>query len=127
MPPPRPSRGLVLVVDDDEGVRLSLRFFLEVEGFAVKDYATGGEFLNEPQVVDASCLVVDYNLPDMTGLDVVRRIRARGIRNPAVIITGASSESLRKGAAAAGISIVEKPHLGAALINNIQHLCDGAK
>ena len=127
MPPLRPSRGLVLVVDDDEGVRLSLRFFLEVEGFAVKDYATGSEFLNEPQVVDASCLVVDYNLPDMTGLEVVRRVRARGIRNPAVIITGASSESLRKGAAAAGISIVEKLHLGTALINNIQHLCDGAK
>ncbi len=114
---------LIFVVDVDEAVRHSLRFSLEAEGFTVKEDATGGQLLLEPEIGAASCLVIDNGLPDMTGLEALRQIRDRGIDVPAIIITARLSETMRAGAAAAGARVAEKPFLGTALMNDIHSLC----
>src|ERR1700680_1441781 len=110
----------VLVVDDDMAVRHSLKFSLEIEGFAVRLYADGRELLDDPHLPPDGCLIVDQVMPGMSGLDVVDAIRHRGISNPAVLVTSNASPKLRNRAAMAGVAVIEKPFFGNALVDAIR-------
>ena len=118
-------RNVMLVVDDDSAVRNSLKFVLEVEGFQVRVFSSAEELLNEDSLPDASCLVVDYYMPGMNGLELVAQLRDRNVLIPAILITPAPSENLRNRAAAAGVPIVEKPLLGSRLLDSIRMAFDG--
>jgi two-component system, LuxR family, response regulator FixJ len=109
------SKPTILVVDDDAAVRQSMKFSLEVEGFSVRTYADGGELLNETTLPRFGCLVIDYHLPALNGLEVLRQLRNREVRLPAIVITSHPSRTVRERAAAAGASIVEKPLFNHAL------------
>jgi FixJ family two-component response regulator len=114
---------VVIVIDDDLAVRNSLKFSLEVEGFTVRSYATGAELLDVgDDLARCSCLVVDQNMPGMSGLDLIALLRARQLAAPAILITSHPSLSLRERAGAAGVPIVEKPLLGNALIDKIHDM-----
>jgi two-component system response regulator FixJ len=114
-PPPT-----VLVVDDDPAVRNSLKFSLELEGFAVRLYADGRQLLDDPQLPPDGCLIVDQVMPGMAGLDVVDAIRRRGMTNPAVLIISNASPKVRDRAAMAGVAVIEKPFFGNALVDAIR-------
>jgi two-component system, LuxR family, response regulator FixJ len=118
----------VIVVDDDLAVRNSLKFSLEVEGFAVRVYPGGTELLNDTELPRGGCLVIDQNMPGMNGLDLVGQLRARDVAVPAILITSYPTAALRERAAKAGVTIVEKPFLETALIDRIRDLfsLDGA-
>jgi two-component system, LuxR family, response regulator FixJ len=120
---------LVIVVEDDQAVRNSLRFSLEIEGFAVRDYPGGMELLNDRELPRGGCLVIDQNLPGMKGLDVVARLRDRHVAVPAILITSHPTAMLSERAARAGVPIVEKPLLGNTLLDRIHEVvwhADGA-
>ncbi len=110
----------VLVVDDDPAVRVSLKFSLQIEGFAVRLYASGQELLADPDLPAHGCLVIDQRMPDLTGLDVVDRLRARQVALPAILITTDPNQAVRSRAADAGIALIEKPLLSDALLNGIR-------
>ncbi len=110
----------VLVVDDDLAVRNSLKFSLELEGFAVRLYADGRELLNDPHLPSDGCLIVDQVMPGMVGLDVVDAIRRRGMTNPAVLIISNASPKIRDRAAMAGVAVIEKPFFGNELVDAIR-------
>ena len=110
----------MVVIDDDPAVRSSLKFALEVEGFAVRIYPTGSDLLNEEEMPESGCLVADYNLPGMNGLDLLARLRERKVRLPAILITTHPSAAVRRRAASAGVRLVEKPLLGDALFQGIR-------
>lgn len=110
---------VLLVVDDDAAVRNSLKFSLELEGFAVRLYAGARELLNEPSLPSIGCLLIDYYLPDMTGLELLSELRGCGVTLPAFLITGHPSVAVRQRAAEAGVLIVEKPLLGNGLLETI--------
>ena len=116
---------VILVVDDDSAVRNSLKFMIEVEGFEVNAYSSALELLNEDSLPANSCLVTDYHMPDMTGLELVAQLRDRQISIPAILITANPTENLHKRAAAAGISIIDKPVLGGRLLDAILKAFDG--
>ncbi len=109
----------IIVVEEDASLRHSLRFSLAVEGFAVRTYATGKDLLGAGELPDRGCLVVDYRLPDMTGLDLVAALRTRRIALPAILLTTNPSTNLRQRAERAGVPMIEKPLLGDSLINGI--------
>jgi two-component system response regulator FixJ len=109
----------IIVVEDDDSLRHSLRFWLAVEGFVVRTYANGSELLGAADLPDRGCLVVDYNLPDMTGLDLVAQLRTRHIALPAILITTNPSGIVRRRAEKAGVPMIEKPLLDNSLINGI--------
>src|SRR5262245_42020571 len=113
------SDQLLIVVDDDSAVRNSLKFSLELEGYAVRAFATGADLLNAADVGGCACLIVDQNLPGMTGLDLVGELRSRQVLAPVILITSHPTAIVINRAAHAGVPIVEKPLLGDALLERI--------
>jgi two-component system response regulator FixJ len=114
--------SLIAVVDDDPAVLASLKFALEVEGFGVRIYADAQAMLDDGHFADYGCVIVDQNMPAMTGLDLVARLRDQSVSVPAILITSQPSSNLRVRARNAGVPIVEKPLLGNALIDKIRVL-----
>jgi two-component system response regulator FixJ len=108
----------VLVVDDDAAVRKSIKFALELEGFEVRDFSSAEDLLIEESIPPHSCLVVDYYMPEMNGLELVARLRERDRTLPAVLIT-TSDDNLRNRATALGVITVDKPMLGVPLLNAV--------
>jgi len=118
----RAAKHTLLVIDDDPAVRHSLKFSLEIEGFEVYTYSSGTKLLNDGNLPVASILIVNYRMPEINGLELVAKLRDRGISTPAILITGHPNDSLRQRATAAGVSVVEMPFLGNVLIERIYHI-----
>lgn len=114
------SNPLVVVVEDDAAVRNSLRFSLEIDGFAVRTYAGAEELLRSRDLSTCQCLIVDQDMPRMTGLDLVASLRNEGILIPVILITGHVTPALTRRALDAGIAVIEKPLLGNGLIELIR-------
>jgi len=115
-----------LVLDDDSAVRNSLKFSLETEGFEVRDYASADELLDDDSLPALSCLIVDYHMPDMSGLDVIAKLREKRKRLDAILVTGHPDKSIRERAAAVGVPVVEKVVQGSALTDCIQTVSENA-
>jgi FixJ family two-component response regulator len=107
----RLSKQIIVVVDDDHAVRDSLRNLMEVEGFAVRDFSSGQDLLDETSLPVIACLVVDYEMPAMNGLELVRALRGRGVSPPAILFTANSGQHVRDRAAAISAVVVQKPGL----------------
>jgi two-component system response regulator FixJ len=112
----------ILVIDDDSAVRRSLKFSLELEGYAVRTYADGRALLDDAHLPAGGCLVVDQVMPGMSGLDVVDALRTRGVSMPAVLIVSSTNHTLRQRASAAGVAVVEKPFFGNGLVEAIREV-----
>lgn len=113
--------GPVLVVDDDEAVRRSLKFALELEGLDVRIYEDGAELLRDEALPRTGCLVVDHWMPGMDGLELVGRLRDRDVALPAILITARPTGDLRRRASHAGFrGVVEKPPEDGALLDGIR-------
>jgi FixJ family two-component response regulator len=107
--PPDP-RPLVLLVEDDDGVRRSLQLLLTGRGFRVRSFATAGPALADAEAREASLLVADYRLPDGDGVALLAALRARGWDGRAVLTTAFPSRTLEEAARAAGYAaVLEKP------------------
>ena len=116
-----PHQPAVYVVDDDVGVLGSLRFLLETEGFEVRTFRSGAALLRAVRPTDADCMVIDYKMPDMNGLDLVASLRGNNIATPVVLITGYPDENIAARAATAGVGhVLLKPLLGDSLAKHIK-------
>jgi two-component system CheB/CheR fusion protein len=98
------------VADDDSHVREGIRDLLKTEGRTVEDFDTCESFLEAYRPGREACLLVDAYLPGMTGLELLRRLQARGDRLPAIMITGNDDVPMAVQAMRAGASdFIEKP------------------
>src|SRR5579871_6239532 len=79
---------VVYVVDDDLSVREALEALIETAGFRPKIFSCGGDFLRRAQVNCASCLLLDYTLPDFNGLQIQERIATLHPAMSIIFITG---------------------------------------
>jgi len=111
----------IYVVDDDAGVLGSLRFLLETDGFEVKTFRSGMALLNAAGPDGIDCLVIDYKMPDINGIDLVGRLREHNVAAPVILITGYPDANIFARAAAAGVEhVMLKPLLGDGLVNEIR-------
>jgi two-component system response regulator FixJ len=117
--------GEVIIVDDDAAVRNSLQFALEVEGLAVRAYQGAAELLAAADLPAKGCLVIDYFMPTVNGIDLIRRLRARRVDLLAILITSNATDDMRRSAAHAGIyRILEKPLEDCSLVDSIRGALD---
>jgi two-component system response regulator TtrR len=112
---------LVIVVDDDEALRDSLRWLLESAGYRIATYATAERFLGCYKPGVASCLVLDVRMPGMTGLQLQQELNRRGDGLPIIFITGHGDvpmavEAVKNGA----FHFLEKPFRDAQLLSLIE-------
>lgn len=118
----------VVVVDDDDAVRDSVGILLEMQGLHVRDFASGIEFLHSDTHSIMSCLLIDYHMPDMTGLEVVEELRRLGRSHPTILITGLADETIIQRALSAGImAILEKPPPDDVLIDTVLAAVNAAR
>ena len=78
----------VVVVDDDVSVRESLELLIENEGWRPALFESAQEFLTRLPTIAPSCLILDVNLPDLSGLDIQQRISHEKSSTPIIFITG---------------------------------------
>ena len=89
------SERMVLVVDDDAGVRQGLANLLEAEGYAVRAFAAATDFLAQPAPAVPSCLILDMQMPQLDGMSVLQHMAERHLGLPVIFLTG---EALAKDA-----------------------------
>ena len=114
------AKPVVVVVGSDPAVRNSLRFSLEVEGLAVREYPAGADLLKDVEHAAVDSLVLDERMPAMSGLDAIARLRELNISVPTMLMASRLTPALRERVRRAGVSVVEKPLLGDALIEWIR-------
>jgi FixJ family two-component response regulator len=111
---------LVIVVDDDAAVRNSLRFLLEIDGFAVRTYESAQELVRGDDSSDCRCLIVDHEMPHMTGFELVAALRKEGSEIPVILISGNVTPALKTRASNLGVPVIEKAIMGDGLIELIR-------
>jgi FixJ family two-component response regulator len=111
----------IFVVDDDEGVRNSLRFLLKSVGLETRALASAAEFLDSYRPEQPGCLVLDVRMPGMSGLELQQQLNLRGAVIPVIFITGHGDipmavEAMQHGA----FDFLQKPFRDQDLIDRIQ-------
>jgi FixJ family two-component response regulator len=104
------SEAIVFVVDDDPSVRRSLKRLIRSAGFTVESFVSAQEFLERPRPDIPGCLVLDIQMPGLSGLDLQDELAAAKLNLPVIFLTGygtvpASVRALKAGA----VDFLEKP------------------
>jgi FixJ family two-component response regulator len=113
---------IVFVVDDDVSVRESLESLIRFEGWQPETFASAQEFLSHPRSVAPSCLVLDVTLPDLSGLDLQKRVAGDRNDMPIIFITGHGDVPMTVKAMKAGAGeCLTKPFGDEVLLDAIRH------
>ena len=111
----------VHIVDDEEPVRKSLAFMLTMNGFAVRMHQSADAFLSFAPSVRNGILITDLRMPDMSGVDLIRRLGDQKIRIPSIVITGHGDVPMAVEAMKAGaLDFIEKPFDDSLIIEAIE-------
>jgi two-component system response regulator FixJ len=116
-----PPNSLVHVIDDDDAVRESLEFLLRTAKINVRTYESATAFLNAKADSGPGCVVTDVRMPGMSGVDLLRQLKARGSTMPVIVITGHGDiqlavEAMKIGAA----DFLEKPFDDETLLTSVK-------
>ncbi len=115
------SEPFVHVIDDDEAMRDSLSFMLDAAGLESRSWESAIDFLSALPSVEQGCIVTDVRMPDMTGLELVDRLKALGHPDPVIVITGHADVPLAVEAMKAGVvDFIEKPFENSRLLAAIR-------
>ena len=108
------------VIDDDEAARESLAFLLRTAKVPTQTYASAAEFLAVAKEV-AGVVVTDVRMPQIDGMELIRRLKALGVDLPVIVMTGHGDVPLAVEAMKAGVlDFMEKPYDDEAMIEAIQ-------
>jgi len=120
--PPMLDLGpVVFVVDDDISVRESLELLIRCEGWQPETFSSGQEFLTRPRALVPSCLVLDFSLPGLNGLEVQKRVAVERTDIPIIFITGYGDVPTTVQAMKAGaVEFLTKPFSEDALLTAIR-------
>jgi two-component system response regulator FixJ len=117
----RAPAATIYIVDDDEGVRNSLRFLLKSVGHVCQTLASANEFLETYQPKQPGCLILDVRMPGMSGLELQQQLNLRGAIIPVIFITGHGDVPMAVEAMQHGASdFLQKPFRDQDLLDRIQ-------
>ena len=116
----------IAIVDDDPSVLKALARLLRAHGLHVRTYTSAQEFLAALREGLPECLIVDLQMPEMTGLELQLHLRHSGVKIPTIVITAGADTEARELCAAAGASaILLKPLQDALLLAAINSITGG--
>ena len=108
---------IISVIDDDESFRSALVELLLSLGYEARSFASAVEFIDRGGEGSCDCIVTDFSMPGMSGLDLIQLLTARGSTVPVIMVTGHSEPGLEAEAAASGaVCLLIKPFKEDALI-----------
>jgi FixJ family two-component response regulator len=111
---------VIAIVDDDESMREAMKSLMRSVGFRAETFASGEEFLNSDRLRDTACLILDLQMPGISGLELQDRLAALQNHVPVVFITAHGNEEDRKRALQAGaVDFLRKPFSEEALLDAI--------
>ncbi len=116
---PRPT---VVLVEDDAALREAVQFALEIEGYPVVTCDSGEALLALDLPAAPVCLVVDFHLGGMSGMEALKALERRGVLPPTIVMTTSPSHLLQTWAWDTGATLIEKPLLENVLIGAIEAL-----
>ena len=120
-----PARPIVHLIEEDWAVRHSIELLLHTADLDVRAYASGIAFLNDADPNEIRLLVIDVNMPDIDGIDLLDRLREGGITASAIFITARGiTADLRAAAARTGADVLLKPFKPGELIARIKDALD---
>jgi FixJ family two-component response regulator len=99
---PLSSAAVISIVDDDDSVRAAMSSLIRSLGYLAYEFASAEAFLASPRLQKTSCLIVDVQMPGMSGLDLQDALLVRQPGLPVIVITAFPADSVRKRAEAAG-------------------------
>jgi FixJ family two-component response regulator len=116
------NEPVVFVVDDDEDVRQALKWLLGSVALKVETFASAEQFLRSYTPDRSGCVVLDVRMPGMGGLELLKRLHAKGVSLPVIILTGHADVPMAvqvlKGGA---FDLIEKPFSDEYLLEQIRH------
>lgn len=119
---------VIHIVDDEEPVRKSLAFLLTISGHAVRVHDSATSFLSVAKDLENACLVTDLRMPDMSGVDLLRRLHEEDAMLPAIVITGHGDVPMAVEAMKAGaLDFIEKPFEDEVLLEAVARAIAGLK
>lgn len=120
------NRKVVAIVDDDESVRDAIKRLMRSIGLAAEVFASAEEFLRSSDLDRTGCLVVDFSMPNMNGLDLHRTLLSQRKEIPTILITAYPSDDVRARALQAGvIGYLTKPFSDHELLGYLRAALDG--
>jgi two-component system response regulator FixJ len=124
--------SIIYVIDDDEAVRESLEFLLKTAGITVRGFESAKSFLDILPEVKSGCVITDVRMPEITGIDLLRKMNEANRDLPVIVITGHGDIALAVEAMKIGaVDFLEKPfdddHLLAAVRAALDKDADAAK
>src|SRR5512140_2140378 len=101
---------IIYVIDDDDAVRQSLEFLLKTAGITVRSFESGKAFLEVLPEIRSGCIITDVRMPEITGIDLLRRVKEINPFLPVIVSTGHGDISLAVEAMKIGaVDFLEKP------------------
>ena len=110
----------IVVVDDNPAVLDALAMILEAEGFIVRTFGTGEEFLAAARQLNPDCVLLDVGLPARSGLDVLQSLGGARYPAPVIMISGLGDGAKGAAAAAGAYDYIEKPFDGELVIAQVR-------
>src|SRR5262245_2019241 len=119
---------MISIVDDDASVREATQVLVRSLGYSATTFASADDFLHSERVHDTSCLIVDVQMPGLSGVELQSLLLARGHRTPIIFITAFPEERIRASALKAGaVAFLIKPFDEERLINYLDKALHGRK
>ena len=115
------AEPVVHVIDDDDSAREALAFLIDCAGLQVRSYESAVRFLEAVPAMEHGCIVTDVRMPELTGVELIGRLKALGIKDPVIVITGHADVPMAIQAMKAGVAdFLEKPFSDEAILGAIR-------
>jgi two-component system, LuxR family, response regulator FixJ len=112
---------VIYVIDDDDAVRQSIEFSMKTVGITVRGFESGQAFFEALPQIDNGCVVTDVRMPEVTGIDVLRKVHETKPDLPVIVITGHGDVPLAVEAMKLGaVDFLEKPFDDDLLIESVR-------
>jgi FixJ family two-component response regulator len=101
---------VIVIIDDDELVRQAVAHLISSEGYRTEVYASAEDFIERVMESEASCLLADVHLENLSGIELTRHLSWLGLVLPVILMTGDDDQTLRQQAMELGcVAYLRKP------------------